>query len=208
MKDWKGNSKSTFSTLGATSHSENEREKDDYYATSPIAVHELMKVEKFSKTIWEPAVGGGHIADVLKEYGYNVICSDIVDRGYPGTVIKNFFEYSQNDNDIITNPPYKWAAEFTEHALDISSGGVKVALLLRVQFLESMQRWELFKKYMPVRIYAFSKRVSCCIGGDFSNDKGAVMYCWFIWEKGKREQPVIDWLNTGEEQEDSLQMRF
>ena len=46
MKDWKGNSKSTCSTLGATSHSENEREKDDYYATSPIAVHELMKVEK------------------------------------------------------------------------------------------------------------------------------------------------------------------
>lgn len=113
----------TYMALGASNHVEHEREKDDYYATSPIAVHELMKVEKFSKTIWEPAVGGGHIAEVLKEYGHDVICSDIVDRGYPGTEIKNFFEYSHNDNDIVTNPPYKWAAEFTEHALDISSGG-------------------------------------------------------------------------------------
>lgn len=203
-----GNSKSTFATLGATNHSEGEREKDDYYATEPVAVHELLRAETFSHTVLEPAVGGGHIAEVLKEHGYDVICSDIVDRGYKGTQVRNFFDYDKNEYDIITNPPFKWAAEFVEHALDISSDGVKVALLLRVQFLESMQRWELFKKYMPVRIYAFSKRISCCIGGDFSRNNGALMYCWFIWEKGKREKPVVDWLNTGEETENDIQMRF
>ena len=33
--DWIGNNKSTFSTLGASSHSNTERESNDYYATDP-----------------------------------------------------------------------------------------------------------------------------------------------------------------------------
>lgn len=34
-KDWNGNKKTTFVTLGASNHSEKEREKDDFYATDP-----------------------------------------------------------------------------------------------------------------------------------------------------------------------------
>lgn len=79
---------------------------------------------------------------------------------------------------------------------------------MRTSFLESQRRYQLFKKYMPLRVYVFAKRISCSINGADSVNNGAMMYCWYIWEKGEREQPVIDWLNTGEEQEDSLQMRF
>ena len=35
MKDWTGNKKSTYATLGASNHTENEREVDDFYATNP-----------------------------------------------------------------------------------------------------------------------------------------------------------------------------
>ena len=38
MNDWTGNKKTTFATLGASSHSETEREKNDFYATSPVAM--------------------------------------------------------------------------------------------------------------------------------------------------------------------------
>ena len=69
-KDWIGNSKAVFSTLAASNHSETDRVDNDYYATPPDAVKELLKREKFNTYIWECAVGGGHIADVLKEYGY------------------------------------------------------------------------------------------------------------------------------------------
>ena len=31
MKDWTGNKKSTFVTLGASNHSEGEREVNDFY---------------------------------------------------------------------------------------------------------------------------------------------------------------------------------
>ena len=37
-KDWSGNVNSVWKTLGASNHTENEREADDYYATDPIAI--------------------------------------------------------------------------------------------------------------------------------------------------------------------------
>lgn len=58
-KDWTGNTKSTFSTLGASSHSEHDREENDYYATDPNTIDALFKVETFSTFIWEPSCGGG-----------------------------------------------------------------------------------------------------------------------------------------------------
>lgn len=44
-KDWSGNVNSVWKTLGASNHTENEREADDYYATDPIAIDKLLEVE-------------------------------------------------------------------------------------------------------------------------------------------------------------------
>ncbi len=38
MKDWIGNKKSTFVQLGASNHSEKEREENDFYTTDPKAL--------------------------------------------------------------------------------------------------------------------------------------------------------------------------
>ena len=79
-----------FRQLGSTNHSDTERQKEDFYATEPLATVLLCEKEKFSPTVWEPCVGMGHIAEVLKQQGYEVVCSDIVDRGYPKTQIMDF----------------------------------------------------------------------------------------------------------------------
>jgi hypothetical protein len=50
-KDWTGNKKSTFVTLGASNHTDKERQKDDYYATDPIAARLLLDVEPFEGKI-------------------------------------------------------------------------------------------------------------------------------------------------------------
>lgn len=42
-KDWIGNGKSIFTTLGASNRTEKEREINDYYATDPIAVDALLQ---------------------------------------------------------------------------------------------------------------------------------------------------------------------
>lgn len=58
MKDWT-EKKSTFVCLGASNHSKEERELDDYYATEPKAAELLLEVEPNLSDIWECACGGG-----------------------------------------------------------------------------------------------------------------------------------------------------
>lgn len=201
MKDWIGNSKSIYTTLGASNHTDEEREVNDYYATDPEALKTLLRYEKFSPYVWECACGGGHLSKVLIDNGYRVKSSDIIDRGFKDTQIIDFLKVSKSDikndfsRDIVTNPPYKYAKEFVEHALDISMDSVKVAMFLKLQFLEGQARKELFKKYPPKTIYVFSSRVKCAKNGEFENiSSSAVAYAWFIWEKGFKGNPSVKWL--------------
>ena len=196
-KDWTGNKKATFVTIGATNHSEGEREIHDYYATEPKAMELLLQEESFDKYVWEPAVGEGHLAEVLKKKGYIVRCSDIVDRGYEDTEVLDFFKYNiVYCTDIITNPPYKYAKEFAEHALELIPEGNKVAMFLKLTFLEGQGRRNFFKKNPPKRIYVSSSRLNCAKNGDFEKYKSsALAYAWFVWEKGYIGDPVIKWIN-------------
>lgn len=73
--------------MGARNGAKNVRQEDDYYATHPQAVIDFLDTLKrdgvdLCKDIWECACGGGHMAQVFKEYGYNVLATDLVDRGY------------------------------------------------------------------------------------------------------------------------------
>ena len=188
IKDWTGNSQAVYSTLAASNHSDTDRENNDYYATPPKAVEELLKREKFNHYVWECAVGGGHISEILKQNGYDIKCSDIIDRGYTDTEIADFLHTERDKNDfardIITNPPYSMATEFVKHALDISMDSTKVAMFLKIQFLETKKRYELFKEYPPKKIYVFVNRVNCGKNGVFGKESSAVCYCWFVWGKG------------------------
>jgi hypothetical protein len=197
-KNWTGNNKAPFTCNGASNHSKLDREENDYYATHPKHVEELLKVETFNHVIFEPAVGEGHIAKVLIEKGHKVIATDIVDRGYPNTKIKDFLtsKFKTNVNiDIITNPPYKYAKEFVEKSLNIVKKNNKVAMFLKLTFLESSKRKKLFKKYPPKYIYVYSKRAICAKNGNFDKyPSSAIAYCWFVWVKGYENEPKIRWL--------------
>jgi len=205
MKDWTGNAKSIFVCNGASNHSSEERQHEDYYATEPKAVELLLEQEQFSPYVWECACGEGHMSEVLKKHGYKVKSSDLHDRGYEGTEIIDFLKVTKDDikhdfsRDIITNPPYKFAKEFVEHAIDISMDSTKIAMFLKLTFLESKTRRELFEKYPPKVVYVSSSRLQCAKNGDFEKyGKGvgtAVAYAWFVWEKGFKGHPIIKWIN-------------
>jgi len=197
-KDWTGTKQSVFKTLGSSSHCDEERETNDFYATDPDAVNALLKVEKFSSSIWECACGAGHISTILLENGYEVLSTDLIDRGYTYfTSVANFLETANESNsveiDIITNPPYKYAKEFVEKALDIIKPGYRVAMFLKLTFLEGQERRKLFDIYPPKTIYVFSKRQECAKNGEFGKGS-AVAYAWFIWEKGYKADPIIKWI--------------
>lgn len=201
-KDWTGNSNSIYKTLGASNHTDKERETNDYYATEPKAMELLLEKEKFSPIVWENAVGEGHLADVLKQHGYKVKCSDIVDRGYPNTRVLDFLKFNPTKElelDIITNPPYKKAKNFVEKSLQCISKGHKVAMFLKLQFLEGKEKRKLFEISPPKIIYVASGRLLCAKNAEFeAMRKGggsAVAYAWFVWEKGYKGKPTIDWIN-------------
>ena len=187
-----------YVTLGASNHSTGMRSDFDYYATDPKAMKCLLEVETFNKDVWECAVGGRHLAEVLKENGYNVKCSDTVDRGYPNTEILNFLAVTDTnkDIDIITNPPYSVALEFVKKALDVVAEGRKVAMFLRLSFLESKSRKIFFKEFPPKYVYVASGRLSSVKNGDFAKyTTTALAHAWFIWEKGFKGEPIIRWVN-------------
>lgn len=195
------NSNATFACLGASNHTERIRVENDYYATEPKAVEELLKVESFSPCVWECACGEGHISKVLEKHGYDVLSTDLINRGYiKQQATLNFLDNdmsNKNEYDIVTNPPYKYAAEFVERALEISKEGTKVAMLLKIQFLESERRGKLFDKNPPKRIWVARKRLNTARNGDFENfgSGSAMLLAWFIWEKGFIGKPTVDWIN-------------
>lgn len=198
VKDWTGNSKSTFATLGASNHSTTDREHNDFYATDPKAMELLLDIEEFDPYVWECACGKGHLSDVLKQRGYIVKSTDLIDRGY-GECGVDFLQCPDKHNgDIITNPPYKYAQQFVEHALELIPEGNRVAMFLKLTFLESKNRKELFEKCPPEFIYVSSSRLQCALGGDFEKYKGnssAAAYGWFIWRKGFTGEPRVRWFN-------------
>ena len=53
------------------------------------------------------------------------------------------------NGDIITNPPYKYAKEFVEKALEVIPKGNKVAMFLKLQFLEGKARRKMFETSPP-----------------------------------------------------------
>lgn len=195
-KCWTGGRTAIFATLGASNHSECEREQDDYYATEPKATEWLCRLERFEGKILEPSCGEGHISEVLKAHGYKVESRDLIDRGY-GTVA-DFLAIDNLtwDGNIVTNPPYKFAQEFVEKALSIIPTGKKVAMFLKLTFLEGKGRRRLFKTTPPVRVWVSSSRLKCAMNGDFSSvSSSAAAYAWFVWEKGYKGETTVKWFN-------------
>ena len=195
-KDWNGNKKSTFTTLGASNHSEHEREEHDYYATEPLAAEELLKLVPTLNNVWECACGEGHLAEVFNRAGKLGSATDLIDRGYGHGGFDFLAQDWQWDGDIVTNPPYKYAKEFIEKALSVIPVGRKVCMFLKLTFLEGKARKSFFEQDPPQTVYVSSSRIKCALNGNLAETgSSAVAYGWFIWEKGYKGETVVKWFN-------------
>ena len=184
---------------------ENGRVEYDFYATNPAAVDKILSIYDFkARKILEPCVGQGHIADAVKAR-YGDACSvtgmDIVDRGYPGTIVADFLEYETDERyeGIITNPPFSLAQQFVEKGMELLKDGGQMLMFLKIQFLEGKNRIEFYNKYPPKYIYVFSRRMATWNDGhklapDGKPWKTTMCHAWFVWEKGSTTEPVIRWL--------------
>ena len=179
-------------SIVGSSRNNGDREKNNFYPTPKYAVEELLKREKFEGNIWECACGEGDISEVLINHDYDVISSDLIDRGY-GTQ-QDFFNSNIFSDNIITNPPYKYALEFVVEAKKQSKK--KIAMFLKTVFLESEKRKEMFQDtiYPLKTIYQFSKRVSLYKNGKKMKNSGMIAYAWYVWDKDYKGKPNVEWI--------------
>lgn len=167
---------------------------DDYnfYPTPRAVTDALLEVEEFGSEVWEPACGDGAISEVLIKHGYEVISSDIVDRGYGE--VEDFFESDRTAENIVTNPDYDFSEGFVRRALVRATH--KVAMLLPLAFLTSRGRYELLTGSPLKCVYVFTSRVSLYPKGvRTSGGNGRENYAWFVWEHGYQGSPVIHLLH-------------
>jgi hypothetical protein len=179
-------------SIVGSSRNNGKREKDDFYPTPKYVVEELLKRETFVGNIWECACGEGDISDVFLDQGFEVRSSDLIDRNYG--IIEDFFDSNYVADNIVTNPPFKYALEFVLKAKKQSNN--KIAMFLKTVFLESEKRKLMFEdKEFPLKtIYQFSKRVSLYKNGEKLKNSGMIAYAWYVWEKGYVGSPTIKWI--------------
>jgi hypothetical protein len=174
------------------------REAHDYYATHPSVTRDLLDVETFHSEILEPCCGGGYMAEVIKNEGYSVVASDLVDRGYgQGGVDFLTTDFPHGKYDVITNPPYFRVVDFIAKAIRICKH--KCALLLPLNYLSGAERWEIFRDNPPKTVYVYRNRIYMAKNGDFvryKHTKSMEIYAWYVWEKGFRGNPCVKWLKN------------
>lgn len=183
----------------------------DFYTPPVDFVLHAKKYLNPGDIIWEPSVGSGKVQKPLEELGYSVYCSDIFDYGFKSaqdkpTEVKDFFDfdtlpsmfYGELVTAIVTNPPYKGAQKYVEHALKLLNTwphSDRVIMLLRLDFLTSQARGKFFKEVGQLKhVDIFSYRIKCLKGDVDDGASSAVNYAIFVWEKGYTGQPQIDWI--------------
>ena len=175
---------------------ERGRVENDYYATPKEVTLALLAVEDIVYPALEPACGEGHISECLCG---EVISMDLIDRGF-GTGNIDFlqFEFSENVNTVITNPPFNLFQEFVEKALRVANK--KVIMFGKLQALEGFKR-ATFLRTTPLKtIYVFRKRQQLLPNGkDFKELTGrksanTMAFAWYVWEKGYTGKPQIEWI--------------
>lgn len=167
------------------------RPEHDFYPTPPSGTIALLEQEKFAGKIWEPACGDGAMARVLEMYGYEVVGSDIEPRGY-GHVEDFLHSTELLAPNIITNPPFKWAQEFAEQGVRL--GAEKMCLLLKINFLEGIDRSVFLAKSRLTKVLVFRRRLTIMRPGQEKRGGGMMTYAWFIWIKGYAGKPEIGWV--------------
>lgn len=183
----------SISRLIGTGDQEN-RKKEDFYATPVEAIDALLDREKFYGSIWEPACGDGAICKRLNVYGYNqVIATDLIYRGYglennETDFLRTHYRY----DNIITNPPFKLATNFCLHGLNCINK--KMAIFGKVIFLEGKtRRKKLWSQNKLETVYVFSERVTFN-KKDYPDSGGMLAFAWFVFNKDHIGPPTIEWI--------------
>lgn len=191
---------------GSTNRSGKFRPADDHFATPREAVYPLVRHLALPKMIDEPACGEGHIARVLKEYGYIVNASNLVDRGYGRTGVDFLRTTERGATCLVANPPFSLDEEFVSHALEL---GYEIAIFfLRLKWLCGADRYrDILAPHPPCLVLPFIQRITFFAGDTAVEEQpgwNTEDFAWFVWRAGFIGKPTVDWLSRDDGQQHDL----
>lgn len=180
----------------------------DFYETPERVVNGLIDTGFFDsidiRNVLEPCAGNGAIIRAVRKCypGLKITAVEIQEcfsesLGSLGieVIIDDFLkrETGQIYDSIIANPPFSQAQEFIHYCFACLRDQGRMAFLLRLPFIASVKRYELFDLIHPSFVHVLSQRPK--FGG---NNIDSCDYAWVVWEKGKcepiRQQTILTWI--------------
>lgn len=174
-----------------------QREEHEHYVEPEWCSKRLFEVESFTGPIFDPCCGFGHILKSARAADMDTWAADVVNRGYPGTKVEDFFTTQNNPADIVSNPPFDLFKPFALRALEVCYE--KVALIWLVRTLPAA-RW--LQQTPLARILLLTPRPSMPPGHTITAGEkpggGKQDFCWLIWDKAHSGPASIGWLHRDE----------
>lgn len=157
------------------------RQARDWYPTPVEVTRALARRHGFGGVaVWEPCCGDNAMADVLAGAGARVVSSDIAPL-VEGAETLDFLAATglpTGVTAIVTNPPFKLAAQFIRHALSLRPRFC--AILLKSTFWHAVTRRGLYDAHPPSYIHPLTWRP------DFLGFGRPTMECmWTVWIEGQ-----------------------
>ena len=167
----------------------------DHYVEESWCSRRLFEVEPFEGAIVDPACGWGTIVTNALIAGHVAAGFDLVDRGWDSTrTPQDFLTYSDQFDNIVTNPPFGIIKGFITHAVSCSRRNTAaifpVARLNAARWLQDLPLRKIWlmqpRPAMPPGDYI---RAGGKVGG------GRVDFCWLVFEHGHTGAPELAWLH-------------
>ena len=169
------------------------REKHDHYVEPAWCSERLFAVEPFHGNVDDPCCGFGTIPEAAYRAGIGVSASDLMDRGYAGTRIEDFFASTRSRDNIVCNPPFNAAERFALHALKLAA--CKVAIIFPTRRLNAAH----WIRDTPLRrIWLLTPRPSMppghVVAAGVKASGGKQDFCWLVFERGWEGPAELRWL--------------
>jgi hypothetical protein len=131
---------------------------------------------------------------LLRDAGHTVIASDIAHYDFPLDFEADFLTQVRAPIGvelILSNPPYKLAAEFVDHALELCP---HVIMLCRLAFLESERRTRILDTGTLASVFVFKNGLPMMHRHNWQGPRAssAMPFAWFVWDRNHRGLATIE----------------
>jgi hypothetical protein len=173
-----------------------QRDPHDFYIEPLWCSERLFATIPFVGEVIDPACGSGRIVEAARRAHHCAEGWDIVDRGFPGTKVRDFLTSREPICNFVSNPPFGIAEPFVAHALELARHSVY--MLLPTIWLQGDRRSRWLEATPLARVLFIAPRPSMppgaaiLAGGKPGN--GTRDYAWFCWVQGHQGPPIVGWL--------------